>query len=130
MLLVDKLDVAIKAKTCVDGSKQRSSDGYKKHDYDFIACATNSVMITAVLESKEGRNVAIIYIHGEYLHTYVDKHGEQRIIMLFKGKLAELMTMVDPNLYQKYVTYDNKGNAILYVEMKKAFHGLVQSSLL
>ena len=41
----------------------------------------------------------MIDIPGEYLHTYVDKHGEQIIIMLFKGKLAELMVMVYPKLY-------------------------------
>ena len=62
----------IKARTCAYGTKQRS--------------ANNSVMITSALEAKEGRGVAIIDIPGTYLHTYVDKHGKQRIIMLFKRK--------------------------------------------
>ena len=50
--------------------------------------------------------------------------------MLFKGKLAELMVMVDPKLYRKYVTYDSKGNTMLYVQMNKALYGLLQSALL
>ena len=58
--------------------------------------------------------MAIIYISGAYLHTYVNKHGEQRIIMLFKGKLVKLMIMVDPMLYWMYATYDNKRNDMLY----------------
>ncbi len=45
------------------------------------------------------------------MHTYVDKHGHEKILMLFKGKLAKLMVMVEPKLYRKYVTYDSKGNA-------------------
>ena len=60
----------------------------------------------------------------------MDKHGEQRIITLFKEKLSERMVTVDLNLYQKYVTYDNKGNAMLYVKMNKALYGLLQSALL
>ena len=60
----------------------------------------------------------------------MDKHGEQRIITLFKEKLSEIMVTVDLNLYQKYVTYDNKGNAMLYVKMNKALYGLLQSALL
>ena len=61
-------------------------------------CANNSFIITAALEAKEFWDVDIIDIPIAYLHTYVDKHGEQRIIMLFKGKFSELMVMVDPNL--------------------------------
>ena len=70
-------------------------------------------MIKSSLESKEGRDVAIIDTPGEYLHSYVGKHGEHRIIVLFKGEFVELMVMVYPNLYQKYVTYDIKGDFML-----------------
>jgi len=48
--------------------------------------------------------------------------------MLFKGKLAELMVMVDPGLYRKCITYDSKGNTMLYVQMNKALYGLLQSA--
>ena len=50
--------------------------------------------------------------------------------MLFRDKLAELMVMVNPNLYRKYVTYNSKGNSMLYVETNKALYGLLQSALL
>ena len=66
------------------------------------------IMITSAIEAKEGRGVAIIDIPGAYLHTYIDKHGNEKIIILFKGKLAELMAMVDPKLYRKYVTMTAK----------------------
>ena len=82
-------------------------------------------MVTSAIEAKEGRDVAIIDIPGVYLHTYIDKWGNEKIIMLFKGKLAELMVMVDPKLYRKYVTYDSKGNTMLYVQMNKALYGLL-----
>ena len=87
-------------------------------------------MIKSSLESKEGRDVAIIDTPGEYLHSYVGKHGEHRIIVLFKGEFVELMVMVYPKLYQKYVTYDIKGDFMFYVEMNKAVYVLLQSALL
>jgi hypothetical protein len=44
--------------------------------------------------------------------------------------MAELMVMVDPSLYQKYVIVDSKGEAILYVQMHKALYGMLRSALL
>ena len=37
--------------------------------------------------------------------------------------------MIEPQLYRKYVTYDSKGNAMLYVQMTKALYGLLESAL-
>ena len=50
--------------------------------------------------------------------------------MLLKGKTAELMAAVNPKLYRKYIAYDKKGNALLYVRMHKALYGLLRSALL
>ena len=50
--------------------------------------------------------------------------------MVLKGRLAELMVQVAPNLYRKYITVDRKGMAILYVKMQKALYGLLRSALL
>ena len=74
--------------------------------------------------------MAITDTSGAYLHTFVDKHGKKRIIMLFKGKLVELKVMVDPMLYWKYVTYDSKENDMLYVEMNNIVYVLLQSPLI
>ena len=73
--------------------------------------------------------MTIIYIPSAYLHNYVDKHGEHRIIKLFKRKLEDLILMVDTKLYRKYGTYDKKGNAMLYVETNKALYGPLKSAL-
>ena len=98
MFLVKKRDSTIKARICADGIKQISSDSYNKHYYASSTCSDNSVMVIAAIEAKEVRDGAVIDIPGTYLHTYVDKYGKQRIIMFLKGKFAELMVMVDPNL--------------------------------
>ena len=40
------------------------------------------------------------------------------------------MVMVEPKLYHKFVTYDRKGVAILYVKMNKTLYVLLKSDLL
>jgi hypothetical protein len=50
--------------------------------------------------------------------------------MVLKGRLAQLMVQVVPNLYRKYITVNRKGTAILYVKMQKALYGLLRRALL
>ena len=50
--------------------------------------------------------------------------------MVLKGRLAELMVQVAPNLYRKNITVNRKGAAILYVKMQKSLYGLLRSALL
>ena len=65
-------------------------------------------------------------IPGAFLHADLDED----ITMILKGRLAELMVKVAPNLYRKYIFVDAKGLAILYVKMQKALYGLLRSALL
>ena len=65
-------------------------------------------------------------IHGAFLHA---KCEDGDVFMLLKGKLAELMTLVEPKLYRQHVRYDNKkGDAMLYVRMSKALYGMLKSA--
>ena len=56
--------------------------------------------------------------------------SDKDITMVLKGRLAELMVQVAPNLYRKYISVDKKSTAILYVKMQKAMYGLLRSALL
>ena len=50
--------------------------------------------------------------------------------MVLKGKLADMMIQIAPEVYMKYVTADRKGTPILYVNLQKAMYGLMRASLL
>lgn len=49
--------------------------------------------------------------------------------MLVKGRLAEIMVQVDPELYRKYVIHNSKGQDLLYVKMNQALFDLLKSAL-
>jgi hypothetical protein len=110
---------------CADGRKQKDGT-WAKQDTTTPTVAMESVFITAVIDVHKGRNVACFAIPGAFLHTDI----EEDITMVLKGRLAELMVQVAPNLYRKYITVDRKGMAILYVKMQKALYGLLRSAFL
>ena len=50
--------------------------------------------------------------------------------MVLKGRLAELMVLVAPNIYRKYITVDKRNTPIMYVKIRKELFGLLKSALL
>jgi hypothetical protein len=126
MNIVEKHDGRIRACACADGSKQQCKPGYKKEDGASPTVATNNIMITAAIDAHKQRKVATIDILGAFLNAYNDK----KTIMLLKGRLTKLMVQADPQLYCKYVIYDKKNQALLYVELIKALYSLLKSALL
>jgi hypothetical protein len=125
MFLKEKRDSSVKARMCANRRKQKDGT-WAKQDTTSPTVAMESVFITAVIHAHKGRNVASFDIPGAFLHADVDED----IGMVLKGRLAELMVQVAPNLYRKYITVDRKGKAILYVKMQKALYGLLRSALL
>ena len=61
----------------------------------------------------------IIYITGTYLNDNMDEN----VIMSLKIRLAELMAMIEPNLYKNFVVVNIKGDIMLYVKIYKALYG-------
>ena len=108
MFIVEKRDGRVKARKCAVGSKQRTFEGYKKSDSASPTVHTDAVIITSTLDAHEGRDVATADMPGAYLHT----DNNQHMVMLLRGKLAELMVQVDPKLYRKYITTSSKGEPI------------------
>ena len=59
------------------------------------------------------------------MHAYLNTVTDEEVLMLLKGKLAELIVMVQPEMYRKYRTYGSKGNQMLYVKMSKAMYDML-----
>ena len=126
MNIVEKRDGRVQARACADGSKERRQTRYKKEDGASPTVATDSIMITATIDAHERRDVATIDIPGAFFNAYNNKET----FMLLRGRLAELMVQVDPNLYRKYIIYNKNDQALLYVKLSKAIYGLLKSALL
>ena len=49
--------------------------------------------------------------------------------MKLEGKIADLLTKLEPDLYNKYIKTIN-GKSIIYVKLKKALYGTLQAAML
>ena len=50
--------------------------------------------------------------------------------MYLRGRLAELMVKVVPELYTKYVIINSKGETLLYIRFLNPLYGIVKAALL
>ena len=83
----------MKARLVVDSRKQRSDD--EPMDAASPTVTNKSVLITGVIDTEEGRDIAKLDLLGAYLWDQQD----QIIHMLLKGKIAELMVLAAPKIY-------------------------------
>ena len=109
------------------GNKQRSFTD--KSEATSPTPHTESVFITAAIDAMESRDVAAIDIPNAFVQTDLQRNGKAiTIIMVLRGKLAQLMMKTAPNIHKKYTTIDRNGTIILYVRMLKALYGIMQAS--
>ena len=104
IFLKEKRDGTIKARACADGRKQRETTAIEEAASPTMS--VESVFMTCAIEAKEHRDVAVLDLPGAFLHANCDEH----VIMKFQGRLAELMSMVAPQIYPKYITTDSRGS--------------------
>ncbi len=123
IVLKEKQDGNVKARSCANGSVQR--DHVAKEEAVAPTVALESVFVTATIDAKEKQKVVRIDIPGAFLHA----KNEDYVIMKRNGLLAELMVKTDPKIYWKYVTI-KKGRQVLYLCLQKALYGMMKSALL
>lgn len=123
MFLKQKRCGRIKARGCADGRKQRLWKS--KHETSSPTVRTESVFITSIIDAMEQRRVMTVDIPGAFMQTDID----EVIHVKLEEELVELLTRVNPDHYQKFVTREN-GKKVLYVQLQKALYGTLQAALL
>ena len=129
IFLTEKRDGRIKARTVADGSKQRL--WMNKDEASSPTVMLESLVMSAALDAKEGRDVAVIDIPNAFIQTEnvkLEDHHETDF-MKIKGRLVEMLVEIDPDRYGPYVTTEDN-IPVLYVEILKAMYGMIKSPLL
>lgn len=126
IFLVEKRDGRIKARTCANGSTQRSY--ISKDEAASPTAATQAVLLTSIIEAKQGRDVMVIDAPNAFVQTDVPPQ-EEKIVMKIKGVLVDILLELCPGVYDDYVVYEN-GEKVVYVEIMKALYGMLIASLL
>jgi Reverse transcriptase (RNA-dependent DNA polymerase) len=127
IFLVEKRDGRIKARACANGSTQR--EYINKEDSASPTVATESILLTAAVEAKEGRDMMTADIPNAFVQTNIEVDNKEKMMMKIRGPLVDMLTKLDPELYLSYVVQEND-KKVLYVQLLKALYGTLQASLL
>ena len=118
-------EVTIKGRGCADGRKQR--DWLSKEDASSPTVSTEGLMLSCMIDTMEGREVATADIPGAFLQIDYDK-GDIHIKM--EGAMATLLEDIDPEYYKDFIFTDKRGRKCINAEAKKAIYGTLEASLL
>jgi hypothetical protein len=122
--MVQKRDGSVKVRSVPDGSKQRL--WMNKDNTASPTIMLESILLTCVIEAKEGRDVAVVDNPNAFIQT---KHKGDKVVLKIRGQLAKILCKIAPHTYKRYLTMEN-GAPTLYVEVLKAIYGLLESALL
>jgi Reverse transcriptase (RNA-dependent DNA polymerase) len=126
IFLVEKSDGRIKARTCANGSSQRSY--IEKKEATSPTALTEAIMITAAIEADENRDIMTVDIPNAFVQTEIENKDE-RVMMKIKGQLAEMLVKIEPEVYENYLIEEDN-EKVIYVQVLKALYGMLQASLL
>ena len=126
VFLTEKRDGTVKARACANGSTQRSYTN--KEETASPTAATESILITGVIEAKQKRDVITLDIPNAFVQTPLPQKLE-KVIMKIRGVLVDMMIELFPGVYNNFVTIE-RGQKVLYVRMIKALYGMLVSSML
>ena len=127
LFLKKKRDGTVKGRMVAGGNKQRGT--IPKEEATSPTAKLESVLLTAQIDAAERRDVAIIDVPNAFIQTRLENDKDKAVLRL-RGKLAELMVKVAPEIYSKYVIINNKGETVLYLRMLNAIYGILKAALL
>ena len=122
MFLKGKCNGLIEGQGCADSQKQWMWTA--KDDATLPTIATESILLTSVIESKEHWYIITANIVGAFMQG----DQEEIVHMHLDHVLVDMLVKCDPECYAKYVTEEN-GKRVLYVEHIKALYGTLWATL-
>jgi hypothetical protein len=109
------------------GNKQR--DYISKQDARSSTVATESVLLSCIIDAEEERDVAVVDITNAFVQTRVENKKDMAFIKI-RGILVDILMEIAPDVYKSYVSKDNKGSKQLLVQCQNALYGTMVASLL
>jgi hypothetical protein len=126
MFLKQKGDGKIKGRTVAGGNKQR--DYISKEDASSPTVATESVLLSCIIEAEEERDVTVVDIPNTCIQTRFENKKDMVFIKI-RGILVDILVEIAPDVYKSYVSKDKKGTKQLLVQCKNALYGTMVASL-
>jgi hypothetical protein len=127
MFLKQKRDGKIKGRTVAGGNKQR--EYISKEDASSPIVATEALLLSCIIDTEEGRDVAVVDIPNVFVQTRVENEKDMAFIKIC-GVLVDILVEIAPDVYKSYGSRDKKGMKQILVQCQNALYGTMVASLL
>jgi hypothetical protein len=117
----------IKGRTVDGGNKQR--DYISKENASSPTVATESVLLSSIIDAEEEQYVAVVDIPNAFVQTRAENEKDMALIKI-QGILVDILVEIAPDVYKSYVLKDKKGNKQLLAQFQNAMYGTMAASLL
>jgi Reverse transcriptase (RNA-dependent DNA polymerase) len=121
-----KRDGTIKGTAVAGGNRQRGF--IAKEDATSPTVATESVLLTAVIEALENRDVAVVDIPNAFIQTRIENKDDMAVIR-FRGELVDMLIEIASEVYKPYANINHKGEKTIIVRCQNAIYGTMVASL-
>jgi len=127
LFVKEKRDGILKGRMVAGGNKQR--DFISKEDTSSPTPATESILLTSIIDAMEKRDISIVDIPNAFIQTQIIDEKDMAIIRI-QDVLVDILVEIAPDVYGPYVTTDAKENKHLIVQCQNAIYGIMTASLL
>ncbi len=127
MFVKKKRTGQIKAHKVAGGNKQR--DFISEENASSPTVATESVLLTSLVDAQENRDVAIVDIPNAFIQTVMEK-DDDKVVMRIRGHMADVLVKIAPRVYGPYVSTNKQGRKQILVECLHAIYRTIVASLL
>ena len=121
-MLKEKRNGIIKARVYANGRKQRRY--ISKEEISFPTIQLESLVISLLIDEKKGRDVASVDVVEAYLLATMEDY----VLLKLTGDTITMMCQI--NLKYLYCVTQQGNKKVLYMRLKKALYGYMQSAIL
>jgi hypothetical protein len=114
----------IKARKVTGGNKQR--DFISKENVSSPTVATESVLLTSLVDAQENRDIAIVDIPNAFIQRVVEDDEDN--VLRIRGHMVDVLVKVAPRVYSPYTSTKKQGRKQLLVECLNAIYGTMVAS--
>ncbi len=127
MFIGQKQTGETKARMVAGGNTQQGH--VTKEESSSPTVSTKTVLLTLIVNTHKGRDVAVIDIPNAFIQTRVDV-AKDHVIIRITGVIVDWPVKVAPKVYALYVATNSKGVNSLLVECYNAIYGTRVAGLL
>ena len=129
MFLTEKRDKSVKGQMVYNGKPTR--EWLTREDLASPTAALESIMLTAVIDAHEGRDVMCADIPNAFIQAEMldISDGEEQVTMKITGVLVDMLVQLSPEIYRPYVVLE-KQRKVIYVQVLKVIYGMLQAAFM